>query len=225
MTDQSQAREPRISAETQQRYAEQGWGNERIGIGESPALLIVDMQVDFVDPDAPSTCAPIAQERLPAVRSLLDASREASIPVFFTQGIVDPSLVDVGLWKSKAHRNGQAEVLGTPGVEIVPELAPLPGEHVVQKRRPSGFFASDLDFLLRSHKIDTLFVAGTSMSGCVRATVVDAFSHDYRVTVVRECVVDRGMDLIENNLFDVEAKYCDVLSLAEVRAYLAGSRA
>jgi len=224
MTSQPQAHESRIDQETRQRYAEQGWGEERIGFGESPALLVVDMQVDFVDPDAPSTCAPIAQERLPAVRTLLHASRDAGIPVFFTQGIVDPSLVDVGLWKSRAHRDGLAEVVGTPGVEIVPELAPLPGEHVVQKRRPSGFFASDLDFLLRSHKIDTLLVAGTSMSGCVRATVVDAFSHDYRVTVVRECVVDRGLDVLENNLFDVEAKYADVLGLSDVLTYLSGIR-
>lgn len=224
MTHPSPADDVRIGPETRQRYAEQGWGNEPIGFGDSPALVIVDMQVDFVDPGSPSTCAPIAQERLPAIQSLLNASRAVAIPVFFTQGIVDPSLIDVGLWKSKAHRNGRAEVLGTPGVEIVPELAPLPSEHVVRKRRPSGFFASDLDFLLRSHKVDTLLVAGTSMSGCVRATVVDAFSHDYRVMVIRECVVDRGLDVLENNLFDVEAKYADVLGLSDVLTYLSGLR-
>ena len=220
MTTQSQAHESGIDPETRRRYAEQGWGNEPIGFGESPALLMVDMQVDFVDPDAPATCAPMAQERLPAIQSLLAASRAASIPVFFTQGTVDPSLIDVGLWKAKAHRNGLVEVMGTRGAEIVSELAPLPTEHVIQKRRPSGFFGTDLDLLLRSYKVDTVLVAGASMSGCVRATVVDAFSHDYRVMVVRECVVDRTMSVLDSSLFDVNAKYADVVSISDVLAYL-----
>jgi maleamate amidohydrolase len=220
MTSQSPAHESRIDQETQQRYADQGWGAEPIGFGESPALLIVDMQVDFVDPDAPSTCAPIAQERLPAIQSLLAASRAASIPVFFTQGLVDPSLIDVGLWKANAQRDGQVQVMGTRGAEIVSELAPLPTEHVIQKRRPSGFFGTELDLLLRSYRVDTILLAGSSMSGCVRATVVDAFSYDYRVMVVRECVVDRTMGLIDRNLFDVNAKYADVVSLADTIAYL-----
>jgi maleamate amidohydrolase len=224
MTTQPHSRESRIDPETRRRYAEQGWGNEPIGFGESPALLMVDMQVDFVDPDAPATCAPMAQERLPAVQTLLTAARGASIPVFFTQGTVDPSLIDVGLWKAKAHRSGLVEVQGTRGAEIVPELVPLPTEHVIHKRRPSGFFATDLDLLLRSYKTDTVIVAGASMSGCVRATVVDAFSHDYRVMVVQECVIDRTMDVLDSNLFDVNAKYADVVSISDVQAYLLNLR-
>ena len=210
-----------IGGETLARYTEQGWGTDRIGFGERPALLIVDMQVDFVDPDSPATCAPVAGERLPAIRQLLDVARETRVPVFYSQGLVAPDLSDVGLWKGRAHRTGRSQVEGTRGAEIVTELAPLPGEHIVRKRRPSAFFGSDLDTFLRGRRVDTLLVAGSSMSGCVRATVLDAFSLDYRVMIVRECVVDRTEELIERNLFDVDAKYADAVSLAEVEAYLA----
>jgi nicotinamidase-related amidase len=211
---------PRGDAATEKVYEQQGWGRERIGFGERPALVIVDMQWDFIDPDGPSTCSPIAQERLPDDRRQLDASRSANIPVFFTQGLVDPTLFDVGLWKGEAHRTGKTQIQGTRGSEIVPELAPIPGEHVIQKRRPSGFFGTSLDFFLRSYKVDTILLAGSSMSGCVRATLVDAFSRDYRVMVVRECVVDRTLEVLERNLFDVNAKYADAVSLDEVESYL-----
>ncbi len=206
---------------TQQRYQEQGWGTTRVGFGERPALLIVDMQNDFVDPDSPSTCAPMAQERLPAIQRLLGAAREAGIPVFFSQGLVAPDLSDVGLWKGRAHATGKCQVEGTRGAEIVEDLAPLPGEHVVRKRRPSAFFGTDLDIFLRGRRVDTVILAGSSMSGCVRATAVDAFSHDYRTMTVRECVIDRTDELCERNLFDMHAKYCDAVTLDETLEYLA----
>jgi len=209
-----------IDQSTRDVYASQGWGTERIGFGTRPALVIVDMQNDFVDADSPATCAPMSVERLPDIRRLLDASRAAGIPVFYTQGLVDPSLVDVGLWKGWAHRTGQSQVEGTRGAEIVDALAPLPGEHVVRKRRPSGFFASDLDVFLRGARVDTILLAGSSMSGCVRATAVDGFSLDYRVMIVREAVVDRTLELLERNLFDMDAKYCDAVSLEETLDYL-----
>ncbi len=207
---------------TEDVYREQGWGTQRIGFGERPALVVVDMQNDFVDPDSPGTCAPVAQDRLPDIRRLLEASREARIPVYFTQGLVAPDLSDVGLWKGWAHRTGRSQIEGSRGAEIVAELEPRPDEHVVRKRRPSGFFGSDLDVFLRGRKVDTLLLAGSSMSGCVRATVVDGFSLDYRVMVVRECVVDRTLEVLERNLFDVDAKYADAVSLDETLGYLAG---
>ena len=211
-----------IDEATRAVYAGQRWGSERIGFGDRPALLIVDMQWDFVDPDSPATCAPLSVERLPAIRRLLEAARGAAVPVFFSQGLVAPSLVDVGLWKGWAHRTGHSQVEGTRGAEIVPDLAPLPGEHVVRKRRPSAFFGTDLDTFLRGLRVDTLIVAGSSMSGCVRATVVDGFSLDYRVMMVRECVVDRTLEVLERNLFDMDAKYADAVGLEETQAYLAG---
>ena len=205
---------------TVRRYREQAFAEDRIGFGERPALLIVDMQNDFVDPEAPSTCAPLARQALPAIRTLLDAAREAPVPVYFSQGIVGRDLSDVGLWKSRHHREGRVQLEGTRGVEIVEELRPRANERVIQKRRPSAFFGTDLDILLRAHRADTLILAGSSMSGCVRATALDAFSHDYRTMIVRECVVDRSQSLIDSNLFDVDAKYADAVTLDETLAYL-----
>jgi maleamate amidohydrolase len=216
--------DPIIDQATLSRYAEQGWGTSRIGFGERPALLVVDMQHDFVDADSPSTCAPMALDRIPAIRTLLDAARGAGGPVFHTQGIVKPDLSDLGLWKGMAKRAGRCQIDGTRGAEIVPKLAPIEGEHVVRKTRPSAFFGTGLHDRLQALDVDTLLVAGASMSGCVRATVTDGFSHDYRVSVVRECVVDRSEQLVARNLFDVAAKYADDVSLDEAVAYL-GSRA
>ena len=211
-----------IDEATRAVYASQGWGTNRIGFGSRPALLIVDMQWDFVNPDSPATCAPVATDRLPAIQQLLARSRQAGIPVFFSQGLVAPNLADVGLWKGWAHRTGHSQVEGTPGAEIVKELTPLAGEHVVRKRRPSVFFGTDFDTFLRGLRVDTLLVAGSSMSGCVRATVVDGFSLDYRVMMVREAIVDRTVELLDRNLFDMDAKYADAVSLEETEAYLAG---
>ena len=210
-----------IDQETLSRYAEQGWGQSRIGFGEKPALVVIDMQHDFVDPDSPSTCAPMAVDRIPEIRRLLDSARAAGIPVFHTQGIVKPDLSDLGLWKGTAKRAGRCQIDGTRGADIIPELAPLDGEHVVRKTRPSAFFGTDLHDRLQAIGIDTLLLAGASMSGCVRATVTDGFSHDYRVSVVRECVVDRSQALVDRNLFDVAAKYADDVALDEAVEYLA----
>lgn len=209
-----------IDEETLQRYEDQGWGQTRIGLGKHPALVVVDMQHDFVDPDSPSTCAPMAQERIPAIRSILDAARQAGIPVFHTQGIVKRDLSDVGLWKGHAKRSGLCQIEGSRGAEIVEELAPIEGEQVVRKTRPSAFFGTDLHDRLRSLGVDTLLVVGTSMSGCVRATVTDGFSHDYRVSVIREGVIDRSESLVARNLFDVAAKYADDVEMEEALSYL-----
>lgn len=205
---------------TRDRYREQGWGTTRNGFGQWPALVVVDMQNDFVDPASPSTCAPIAQERLPAIIELLQAARNAGIPIFFTQGLVKPDLSDVGLWKGRAHRSGLSQIEGSVGSEIVADLAPQDGEVVVPKRRPSGFFGTDLHEQLQSRGVDTVLLAGSSMSGCVRATAVDAFSHDYLTSVVRECVIDRTEAVLERNMFDIDAKYVDAISLGEALEYL-----
>jgi nicotinamidase-related amidase len=176
------------------------------------------MQRDFVDDDAPATCAPMAKERLPSIEQLLAVARGSGIPIFFSQGLVSPDLSDVGFWKG-AHAAGTVQVEGTRGAEIVDELRPRPGEKVIRKRRPSVFFATDFEVFLRGLSIDTLVLVGSSMSGCVRATAVDAFSRDYRTMIVRECVIDRSAAVLEASLFDVNAKYGDVVDLSETIAY------
>ncbi|MFQ5872478.1 MAG: isochorismatase family protein [Dehalococcoidia bacterium] len=205
-------------------YGHPGMGGVRIGFGKRPALIVIDMQHDFVDPDAPTTCAPIAQRAVPHISRLLAAARQARVPVFYTQGLVRPDLSDVGLWKSKARQEGRVLVEGTRGAAIIEESAPQEGDIVIRKRRPSAFFNTELDVFLRAFQIDTLIVTGTSMSGGVRATIVDAFSRDLRVIVPRQCVVDRMEAVLEANLADVDAKYADVIDVQEALSYLEGLR-
>jgi nicotinamidase-related amidase len=201
-------------------YRKQGFGINRIGFGRKPAIIVVDMQNDFIDKDAPSTCYPMSAELIPNIRMLLTNAREKSVPIFYTQGIVHPSLIEVGLWKSMAHKEGKVQVEGTRGAEIAEELRPGPQDVIIKKRRPSAFFQTDLEVFLRGLNIDTLIVSGVSMSGCVRATVTDAFMRDYRTMIVKECVTDRVEEVLESNLFELDAKYCDVISLRETLDYL-----
>jgi maleamate amidohydrolase len=126
----------------------------------------------------------------------------------------------VGLWKSKAHKEGKVQIEGSKGVEITEKLQPAPEDFIIKKRRPSAFFRTDLDVYLNGLQIDTLIMTGTSMSGCVRATATDAFNRDYRTMIIKECVADRDPEVLESNLFDVDAKYCDVILLQEALDYL-----
>jgi maleamate amidohydrolase len=120
----------------------------------------------------------------------------------------------------RAHGEGKVQIVGSKGAEIIPELAPQPGDHVIRKWRPSAFFRTDFEVFLNSLRIDTLIVSGTSASGCVRATVTDGFMRDIRCMVVREGVADRTPAVMEANLFDLDQKYADVVSLAEPLDYL-----
>ena len=208
-------------SETRALYGQQGMG-QRIGFGERPAVLVIDMQNDFCDPDAPTTLWPSIGETFEPIRRLCAAARERQIPVIYTQGLVAADSSSAGLWrfKQRFHSEGRIQVEGSRGAEIVAELAPQPGERVIRKWRPSAFFRTDLEVFLGVRGIDTLLCCGTSASGCVRATVTDAFMRDIRCMVIRECVADRTPAVLEANLFDLHQKYADVIPLAEALAYL-----
>ncbi len=198
-------------------YQKQGFGL-RMGFGERPALLIVDMQNDFVDRNAPTNCAGSAEAAIPHIQRLRELCRELGFPVFYSRGIVHPSRVDEGLWQAKSigHREGRVQIEGTWGAEICEALRPAPREVVINKHKPSVFFGSDFDVYLRGYAIDTLVIAGSSTSGCVRATVTDAFSREIRAILPRECMVDRTPEVMAANLFDMDSKYADVTSLEDV---------
>jgi nicotinamidase-related amidase len=113
-------------------------------------------------------------------------------------------------------------VAGFVGSDIVKEIAPEPRDVLLRKSKPSAFFGTGLLHYLLELKVDTLLVTGTTTSGCVRATVIDAFSHNFNVAVVEECTFDRGEASHAINLFDMNAKYADVVSLQTTIDYLAG---
>jgi nicotinamidase-related amidase len=207
-------------------YSRQGMGR-RIGFGASPAVLVIDMQHDFCDPDAPTTLWPSIGATYAPIRRLCDAARQRGRPVIYTQGLVAADGSSTGLWryKQRYHAEGKIQIEGSRGAEIVAELAPLPGDRLIRKWRPSAFFRTDLEVFLGAQGIDTLLICGTSVSGCVRATATDAFMRDIRCMLVREGVADRTDAVLEANLFDLQQKYADVVTLAESLDYLAGFEA
>jgi maleamate amidohydrolase len=202
-------------------YERQGMG-QRIGFGSRPALLLLDMQNDFCDPDAPTTLYPSIRSIYQPIMRLSEAARERGVPVIYTQGLVAADGSSAGLWRLKMrdHGLGLVQIEGGRGAEIIGELAPQPGDRVIRKWRPSAFFRTDIEVFLGVQRIDTLLVCGTSVSGCVRATVTDAFMRDIRCMVVKEAVADRSEALIIANLFDLDQKYADVVCLAECLSYL-----
>lgn len=213
---------PSADEASDELYRRQGLG-QRIGFGMRPAVLVIDMQHDFCDPDAPTTLWPSIGETYGPIRNLCDEARLRNIPVIYTQGLVAPDGSSAGLWrfKQRYHAEGRVQIEGSRGAAIIPELAPHPVDRVIRKWRPSAFFRTDIEVFLGTRGIDTLLVCGTSLSGCVRATVTDAFMRDIRCMVVRECVADRTPAVLDANLFDLGQKYADIVTLAETQDYLA----
>jgi len=213
----------RTDATSNEIYAQQGMG-QRIGFGQRPAVLLIDMQNDFCDPDAPTTLYPSIRATYEPIKRLSDAAREHQVPVIYTQGLVAADGSSAGLWRLKMKHHGLrgVQIEGGRGAAIIDELTPRPGDRVIRKWRPSAFFRTDLEVFLGVHRIDTLLICGTSISGCVRATATDGFMRDIRCMIVREGVADRSEAIMEANLFDVDQKYGDVVTLDMCLTYLAG---
>lgn len=215
-----------------QVFAKSGYGS-RQGFGERPAVLIIDVNYNFVG-DTPlpildsiekfrNSCGEEGWQGVAKIQELLKAARSKRLPVFYSTGAPRQSSVDSGRWAGKNRRavEDQDEV-AQRGNDIVEEIAPEEGDIVIRKTKPSVFFGTPLVSYLNELQIDTLLMGGTTTSGCVRATVVDAFSYNYRVAVIEECTFDRGQASHKINLFDMNAKYADVISVAEAQEYLAG---
>jgi nicotinamidase-related amidase len=185
---------------------------ESQGLGSRPALVLVDLIESFTDPECPLGCA--ADGVVEANRQLLRAFRGKGLPVAFTTVVYR----DERQARVFRDRVPALEILkpGTRWVNIDARLAPAPNEPVFEKCWASAFFRTGLDEYLRGEGIDSLVVTGLTTSGCVRATVVDGLQHDYRVVVPSEAVGDRNEAAHRANLFDMNAKYADVLDLERV---------
>jgi maleamate amidohydrolase len=200
-------------------YAERGFGR-RSGAGERPALVIVDLVEGFTDPDSPLWCD--ADAAVAATARMLEAARVSGAPVAYTTVEYDEAGARVAaafLAKVPALRTLAP---GTRWPRVDARIAPRPGEPVLAKLFASAFFGTPLQAMLASHGADTVVVCGASTSGCVRATVVDALQHGYRVVVAREGVADRAVGPHEAALFDIDAKYGDVVGVDEAVALLRG---
>jgi maleamate amidohydrolase len=146
---------------------------------------------------------------------LLEGFRAHRLPVAFTRVVYADDGSDGGIFSTKQPRLLMLTE-SHPAGQIVPELAPRAGELIVRKNQASAFFGTNLAPWLVRQGADTLVVAGCTTSGCVRASVVDAISYNFRPVVVRDCVGDRALGPHEANLFDMAQKYADVIERDEV---------
>ncbi|MFC6151893.1 MULTISPECIES: isochorismatase family protein [Mumia] len=185
--------------------------------GRRPALVMVDLMRAYFDAASP-LCLP-SDDVLGPARRVLDAARAADVPVVHTRVAYDAVGTDGGVFLRKLPAL-QALVGGGPLSETVEEVAPITGEPVVVKQYASAFFGTTLSSTLASLGVDTVIVAGVSTSGCVRATAVDALQHGLIPLVVRDAVADRAAGPHEANLYDLQAKYAQVVTADEVVDYL-----
>ncbi|WP_036857766.1 isochorismatase family protein [Erythrobacter cryptus] len=194
----------------------------RLAPGQSPALLIVDVVMAYLDPASPLFMESAAAARDSLAR-LAAAARSAGVPVVFTNVSYRPDGADGGVFYRKAPVL-KVFTQGSPLGAFPPGLAPLPGEMVVTKQYPSAFFGTSLAAALGKQGVDTLLIGGYSTSGCVRASALDAMQHGFVPLVVREACADRHQAPHEANLFDLQAKYAEVIGEAEALALLAPAR-
>src|SRR5437870_12413912 len=157
-----------------------------------------------------------------AIAELLVPAREQGVPVYFTTIAYLPGGEDGGTFVAKVPALRELLVDDPAATEIDPRIAPVEGEIVLMKKYPSAFFHTHLVSLLIADRIDTLILTGCSTSGCIRATAVDAVSYGYRVAVPEQAVSDRWQAPHEASLFDIDAKYGDVVAVSEVVGYLRG---
>jgi maleamate amidohydrolase len=197
-------------------YRAQGFGG-KVGVGRRPALCIVDFVNGFVDP-AIFGGGNILESVAKTV-GLLAAARQRDLPVAFSRVVYAEDGSDHCAFVRKVPALASLTERA-PASQIVPELMPLPNEKILRKTQPSAFFRTGYADWLRQQGVDTLIVAGCTTSGCVRATVVDSMSYDFRTVVARDCVGDRSLAAHDANLFDMEQKYADLMESDGIIAVL-----
>lgn len=202
---------------TDEIYERAGFGHSIVR-GTRPALVVVDFSRGFTEPEFP-TGADLTAE-VEGTARLVEAVRGIGRPVVFTVIQYQANLKDAGAWPAKFP--GAATLIeGTPGVDLDPRLGVAEEDTVIVKKGASAFFGTNLAAILTAQAVDTVIVCGATTSGCVRASVVDSVQSGFQTLVVRDCVGDRAQGPHEANLFDMNAKYADVISLEETLEYVA----
>ncbi len=223
-----------LTARDKQMWAASGYGT-RVGFGSRPALIVIDVNYNFTgDRSEPilesikrwrNSCGAEAWNAVPVIRSLINAAHYKGVPVIYSTGVKRPDNWDAGGWAWKNRRNAEDVAKNTSNLDgnaIIAELTPQPEDIVIYKHKPSVFFGTPVTSFLTDLGCDSLLVAGTTTSGCVRATVIDAFSYNYRVAVIEEACFDRSQASHAMSLCDMHAKYADVVHAAEALTYING---
>lgn len=193
--------------------------NTRVGFGRKPALIMIDFCRAYFEPDCDLHCGQPAHDAIESALRVRAAAREAGVPVILTCVVYHPSGIDGGRFFEKAAPL-RYFVKGHPMAAWGPGLEPFDDELVVPKQYPSAFFGTSLASTLTAMGVDSVFLTGLSTSGCVRASCVDAMSHGFRTAVIADACGDRHAGPHQANLFDMNAKYADVVSEAEAIAQL-----
>ena len=198
-------------------FRERGFGLAT-GFGERPAVLVIDIMKAFSDATLPLG-ANLDRQILETNR-ILDAAHTIGAPVFFSYVAYDePNCADAGIWGEKMT-GLYGLTADSPIVALDERLHRLPSDAVFVKKYASCFFGTDLVSRLTSRRVDTLIITGCTTSGCVRASAVDAIQYGFRPIVAREAVGDRSQPAHDQSLFDIQAKYGDVLDVDTVVTYL-----
>lgn len=212
-----------MSSETlDQNYAKAGY-NKRQQWGVRPALILIDFARAYFEPDSPLFGAEGCASALESAKRLLAAARAQRIPIVFTEVKYRNGGIDGGIFYRKAPPLSCFEQ-GNPLQRLAEGLEVGDGEILVSKQYPSAFFASSLAATLTALGVDTVLLTGVTTSGCVRASCVDAMSHGFITLVVEDAVGDRDRRPHEANLYDMNAKYADVISEAEAIDYVAAAQ-
>lgn len=206
-----------------------GYG-ARVGFGQRPVVLIVDVSYSFCGEEPlplleaieiyHNSCGERAWKAVEAIERLLAAARTKRIPVIYTTGYDEPIAGDFGIGRWADKCPAESDDQHSRANEIVAPIAPRPHDILIRKTMPSAFFATNLVSYLINLQADCLIVCGVATSGCVRASVVDGFSHNYRMIVVEEATFDRGEAPHWINLFDMDLKYADVMTISSVLEHL-----
>ena len=202
--------------EAREVYGKAGLG-QAVTLGQSPAVLVVDFSCGFTDPAC--TLGSDLTAEVEATRRLLDAARAKGLPVVFTTIGFEPNGKDGGLWMQKVPALGELQ-LGGHWVDIDPRLGAREDETVIVKKGASGFFGTNLVSVLVAQHVDSVILCGATTSGCIRATAIDLLQYGFPTLVPRECVGDRARAPHDANLFDIQAKYADVVGFEEALAFV-----
>ena len=215
-----------ISEDEERRY-EAAWFGRAGGVGARPALLIIDVQYRTVGTrrlpyweaieEYPTACGDVGWEAVDNIRPLLAEFRRLGLPVLYPHVAPKNAATDSGRLAEKVP---SIMTIDQRGYDFVEEIAPRKGDVLLPKKHPSAFFGTPLVSHLIDLGADTLFVTGCTTSGCVRSSVSDAFAYNFKVIVPQECVYDRSPTSHAANLWDMNAKYADVMPTAEAIAAL-----
>ena len=217
-----------IPAEERRAYDAAGFGRPS-GLGTRPALLIIDVQYRTIGTkplpffeaikEFPTSCGEVGWRAVERIAPLLALFRERKWPVLYPHVAPKNVKTDSGRLAEKVPA---IMTIPAHGYDFVAAIAPHDGDILLPKRHPSAFFGTALASYLIDVNADTLIVTGCTTSGCVRSSASDGFSYNFKITVPEDCVYDRSLTSHKVNLFDIAAKYGDVMPSTELMEKLRG---